>query len=147
MTVLSLALLLLFVASIGAATAAPAPKPTPKAKLPPYRIVRMILARDNGDGRNGAQVRGFKTTDNPLHCVVQLSQGKPGLKVAFRWYAVNAGGGKNYLIKEDVFVTEDKNRTVGNALRLERPWPPGKYRVTASVQGTKLVTLVDFLIK
>ncbi|HEX5709460.1 MAG TPA: hypothetical protein VFX96_19335, partial [Pyrinomonadaceae bacterium] len=46
------------------------------------------LARDDGAGRAGQRVSGFRTKDNPLHCVASLNKPRAGVRVRFVWIAL-----------------------------------------------------------
>lgn len=118
--------------------------------LDAYRIEKMVLARDDGHGRAGEQVRAFKSSDNPLHCVVKLNKGKKGLRVHFRWIVVDGDGVKNLMVLDNVctVLKPEEVQGIDNQWRRKTAaWPPGKYRVEAFIEGYSRILAVDFLIE
>lgn len=98
-------------------------------------ITEMELARDDGAGRGGQVVKGFRTTDNPLHCLVTLSRAREGTRVRFVWTALDAGGKTAETLATSEVVTRPGEIVADGQLRLPRPWPAGRYRVQAAVNG------------
>ncbi len=104
------------------------------------------LARDDGRGRAGETVTGFKPTDNPLYCVVQLREPKDGTKVKAEWIVVNAGGERDTKFLEKEFKTTGEMDVVTFTAKLPREWPDGDYKVNVFVND-KLEKSLDFQIK
>lgn len=105
-------------------------------------IESMQLARDDGAGDSGEVVTSFKTTDNPLHCVVKLSEAAPGTKVRVVWMALDAAGARDFEIAEPFEYTTGAEETeVDATVRLPREWPAGSYRVEAFANNQPPETL------
>ena len=109
-------------------------------------ITDVELARDDGVGRGGQVVRGFRVKDNPLHCLVTLSRPAPGTRVRFVWTAVDAGGERGKTIATAEGVTRPGEIVCDGQVRLPREWPAGRYRVAVTVNG-KFSRVVDFAIE
>ncbi len=110
-------------------------------------IESMELARDDGAGDSGEVVKSFKTTDNPLHCLVKLSEAAAGTKVRVVWMAMDAAGAKDFDIAEPFeYTTGASEKEVDATVTLPREWPAGSYRVEASVNDQPPETL-DFKIE
>jgi uncharacterized OB-fold protein len=104
------------------------------------------LYTDDGSGDEGDEVTGFKPTDNPQHFVAHLSEFEGGTKVKFVFTAINAGGEKNYKIKELEQETNSLVNQVTCSFKLPRPFPTGDYKVDVYVNG-KLSKTVKYKIK
>lgn len=105
-------------------------------------IESMQLARDDGAGDNGDVVTGFKTTDNPLHCLIKLSEAATGTKVRVILVAVDAAGAKDVELAEPFEYTTGGSETeVDATVKLPRDWPAGSYRVEAYVNNQPPETL------
>lgn len=98
-------------------------------------ITEMELARDDGAGRGAATVKGFRTKDNPLHCLVTLSRAREGTRVRFTWTALDAGGKSNETLASTEVVTRAGEIVADGKLSLPREWPAGRYRVQAAVNN------------
>lgn len=109
-------------------------------------ITDMELARDDGAGRGGQVVKGFRTKDNPLHCLVTLSRAEPGTRVRVVWTAVDAGGERGKTLASTESVTRGGEIVCDGQLTLPREWPAGRYNVRATVNG-KSTRTVDFVIE
>lgn len=118
---------------------------------PPQRsnevfITEMELARDDGAGRSGQTVKGFKAKDNPIHCLVTLSRPAEGTHVRFVWTVLEAGGKSNEVLAATEIETKSGEIVADGLLRLPREWPKGRYRVQATVNRSASRTL-DFQIE
>lgn len=97
-------------------------------------IENMELARDDGAGDSGEVVKSFKTTDNPLHCLIKLSEAATGTKVRVVWIALDAAGAKDFDIAGPFeYTTGAAEKEIDATVTLPRAWPAGSYRVEASV--------------
>jgi hypothetical protein len=96
-------------------------------------ITSLNMARDDGKGSAGQSVDTFSPSDRTVYCVVHLSKLKAGTKVKFSWYAVDAGGMENKLLKELDYTTNTFENIVNAHLTLPQDWPTGDYRVDVSV--------------
>jgi hypothetical protein len=103
-------------------------------------IKSIWLALDDGMGKAGKMVSGFKPDNNPLHCVVRLSRAKVGTKVKFIWTAIDAGGMKNYKIITLQYVTKPWEDLVDGQINIPSAWPSGKYKVEASINKQSIST-------
>lgn len=103
------------------------------------------LARDDGSGRAGQRVSGFRPKDNPLHCVVSLNKPRAGVRVRFVWTAVDAGGERERVLADAEYVTRAGEARAYGAASLPREWPRGRYRVQVMLNGRVARTL-DFNI-
>ena len=109
-------------------------------------ITDIELARDDGGGRAGQVVKGFKRKDNPIHCAVTLSRAVAGTKVQFVWTALDAGGKRDEVLATNEVVTKPGEQVADGQLSLPREWPAGRYRVRATVNNRSSKTL-DFQIE
>ena len=130
--------------SVNSNTATSAPKSSPEDASAVIESVH--LARDDGRGKVGETVTEFKTTDNPLYCVVQLREPKAGTRLKAEWFAVNAGGERDSMFLEKEFTTTADMNMVTFTARLPRQWPDGDYKVNILVNGKPEKSL-DFQIK
>jgi len=125
------------------------PAPIPSPDTSPARSVgveKIYLARDDGNGNPGEQVKSFFTTDIPIHCVVELDSPK-GVTVKMIFVAVDVPG-----VKADAKVVTTTYKTKGGEDQVNftgKPydkWHPGKYRVDIFLDD-KLATNVPFDIR
>lgn len=108
-------------------------------------ITDIEMARDDGAGRGGQTVRGFRATDNPLHCLVTLSRAQQGTRVAFVWTAIDAGGKRDEPLASAEVVTGPREIVADGQLRHPREWPAGRYRVQATV-NRRATRTIEFTI-
>ncbi|HYN83670.1 MAG TPA: hypothetical protein VER32_00345 [Pyrinomonadaceae bacterium] len=101
------------------------------------------LARDDGAGRAGQRVTGFRTKDNPLHCVASLNKPREGVRVRFVWTAVDAGGERDRVLADAEYVTRAGESRADGVASLPREWPRGRYRVQVFLNG-RVVKSLDF---
>lgn len=97
------------------------------------QITSLNMAREGDKGEPGESTDSFSPSDRTVYCVVHLNKLKAGTKVKFSWYAVNAGGMQNKLIKELDYNTAAFENIVNAHLTLPQDWPTGDYRVDVSV--------------
>jgi hypothetical protein len=113
-------------------------------------VEKLVLVRDVGS--KFETVKKFKPTDT-FGILVQLSEGKEGIKVKGIWTAVDAGGMENKKIFEKE-VTMDaaslKKATVKNrvdfTLSHDNPYPTGDYKFEVYLNG-ELADSLDFTIE
>jgi hypothetical protein len=98
-------------------------------------IAKMTMAKDNGRGDPGDETNTFKPQDHKVHCLITLKDPKEGTKVTFSWWIVDAGGTKNEKLKDLDYTTDSDVKVVHGHLSTTRDWPPGKYKVEASING------------
>jgi hypothetical protein len=108
-------------------------------------ITDVELARDDGTGRAGQRVTGFRAKDNPLHCIASLNKPRAGVRVRFVWVAVDAGGERERVIADAEYVTRPGEARADGAASLPREWPKGRYRVQVVLNG-RLARTLDFQI-
>jgi hypothetical protein len=101
------------------------------------------LARDDGAGRAGQRVTGFRSKDNPLHCVASLNKPREGVRVRFVWVAVDAGGERERVLANAEYVTRAGESRADGVASLPREWPRGRYRVQVLLGG-RVVKSLDF---
>lgn len=101
------------------------------------------LARDDGAGRAGQRVTGFRSKDNPLHCVASLNKPRAGVRVRFVWVAVDAGGERERVLADAEYVTRAGESRADGVASLPREWPRGRYRVQVMLNG-RVVKTLDF---
>ncbi len=101
------------------------------------------LARDDGSGRAGQRVSGFRAKDNPLHCVASLNKPREGVRVRFVWTAVDAGGERERVLAAAEYVTRPGESRADGVASLPREWPRGRYRVQVILNG-RVAKTVDF---
>jgi hypothetical protein len=106
------------------ALAQDAPKPSPFPK-----VEDIYLARDDGKGKAGEEVKEFVTTDVPIWCVVLLdSNGKTTVRMNFVAVKVPGVRAETKVVSASYTTKEGQNR-VNFTGRPEGTWPPGRYRV------------------
>lgn len=98
-------------------------------------ISKITMAKDNGNGDPGDETNTFDHSERKIHCLVTLRNPKEGTKVSFSWWIVDAGGTKNEKIKDLDYTTPSDVKVVHGHLSAPRDWPPGKYKVEASING------------
>jgi len=109
-------------------------------------IEEVYLAKDDGNGKAGAQVTEFRTTDVPIYCVVLLESGTSTV-VKMDFVAVNVTGVKpETKVVTASYTTKDGQNRVNFSGRPEGKWTPGKYRVDLFLDGKK-TSEVEFNIK
>jgi len=111
----------------------------------PLAIDRVSLAKDNGSGGIGDTVTEFHPKDGPMHCVSTLNKTESGAKIHIEYIALDAGGMTNKKIVETDVTTGAIDNTADGKFSLPNPWPVGKYRCTASLNGAAAKT-VDFAV-
>lgn len=100
-------------------------------KTPPETVAveQMFLARDDGEGKAGAEAESFLTTDIPIYCVVQLNSSK-SVTVKMNFVAVKVQG-----VKAETRVISVSYKTNGRQNRVnftgkpEKNWTAGNYRI------------------
>ena len=109
-------------------------------------IDEIYLARDDGEGKAGASVAVFLTTDVPIHCVVLLNSDEPST-VRMHLVAVTVSG-----VRAETKVVSASYTTKGNQNRVNfsgRPdgvWTAGKYRADIYIDNA-LAGKLDFEIQ
>ena len=110
---------------------------------PPFSV---YLARDDGAGRPGDEVRGFSVTDVPIWCVVLLDSPRAAT-VRMNFVAVNVPGVRpDTRVVSTSFTTTDTQNRVNFSGRPDGQWVPGLYRVDVSIEGLPTST-IEFEIK
>lgn len=97
-------------------------------------IEEIHMAKDNGSGDPGDTTDEFGPADRTIHCVVKLRESKPGTKMRYSWWIVDADGSKNEKIK-DLDYTTRAEEVIHGHLTLPQDWPVGKYKVEVYVNG------------
>lgn len=131
-------LCVLFIAGhLNAAAQEPVQPPSDK------KIEDVFIARDDGNGKAGEIVKGFKTTDIPIYCVVMLSAADP-VNVKMNLVAVKVGGvrAETKVVTAGYTTKQGQNR-VNFTGRPEGQWVPGIYRIDVFVAG-KLEQSITF---
>jgi hypothetical protein len=107
------------------------------------KISKAVLTRGVNDGQPVDEVTSFKTTDTTLHLLVRLSHAPPDTELSAVWSVVDAGGVRDLEIDRATVKTGD---FADFTLTKDDGWPPGKYRVTVSMNGKEAKTL-DFQVQ
>jgi hypothetical protein len=106
----------------------------------------VYLARDDGKGQAGEAAIVFRTTDIPIHCVVQLDSTTPAT-VKMNLVAENVAGVKaDTKVVSTSYITKDGENRVNFSGKPLGKWAPGKYRAEIFVDG-KLSKNLSFEIK
>lgn len=101
-------------------------------------LVKAIhTAKDDGKGAPGEQTNSFGPSDRTIHCVVELAESRPGTKIKYSWWAVEAEGAQNDKIEDFEYTTRPQDKIVHGHLTMPEDWPPGKYRVEVFVNGNR----------
>ncbi|MGE3466615.1 MAG: hypothetical protein AB7J13_06750 [Pyrinomonadaceae bacterium] len=137
------ALLLLALLAV-VATAGRGQGDIPPSAMPAVEDV--YLAKDDGNGRAGEQVREFRTDDIPIYCVVLLGANAK-VTVKMNFVAVRVAGVKpeTKVVTASYTTTETQNKVYFTG-RPEGIWTPGTYRVDLFIDG-KPATDLEFEIK
>jgi hypothetical protein len=107
----------------------------------PTGVIKQVhMARDNGKGGPGEETDTFGPTDRMIHCVVELAEPNPGMKIRYSWWVVEAEGEQNEKVQnekiEDIdYTTRPDDRIVHGHLTVPDDWPQGKYKVDVYVNG------------
>jgi hypothetical protein len=96
-------------------------------------ISNITMAKDK-NGEPGDETNTFQPGDHMVHCLATLRNPKPGTRIKFSWWMVDAGGSKNQLIKE-IDYTTGNDKVVHGHLSVPRDWPTGKYKCDVYVDG------------
>ncbi len=109
-------------------------------------VADISLAKDDGNGKPGEVVEKFKTTDVPVHCLVQLSSIK-SVTVKLNLVAVKANGLKleASIVTVSYKINGNQNRARFN-VSPEKNWSAGKYRADIFLNG-KLAKSLEFDIE
>lgn len=118
------------------------PTPTPDGS----GIEDVYLAKDDGNGQPGDVVTIFKTSDIPIHCIVQLDAPRIA-NVKMNFVAVSVAGVKpETKVVTTTYTTTEKQNQVNFTGRPDKAWTPGRYRVDIFLDG-KLARTYDFAIE
>jgi hypothetical protein len=115
-------------------------------EVPPPVIEEVYLARDDGNGKAGEEVKEFRTTDVPIHCVVLLNASAK-VTVKMNFVAVNVAGvrAETKVVTASYTTAENQDRVYFTG-RPDGKWTPGRYRVDLFV-NSKPAGKVEFDIK
>lgn len=109
-------------------------------------VEELYLAKDDGDGKAGAQFSEFRTTDVPIYCVVLLDTvAKVTVKMNFVAVSVAGVKAETKVVTASYTTKEGQNRVNFSGIP-EGRWTPGKYRVDIFLGG-KIAKNVEFEIK
>jgi hypothetical protein len=98
-------------------------------------VEEIHMAKDDGDGKPGAETENFSPDDRTIHCVTRLKSAKSGTQMRFVWWIVDADGAQNKKIKEIEYTTRATEDVVHGHLTFSKDWPTGKYKVQVYVNG------------
>ena len=98
-------------------------------------IEEIHMAKDDGNGKPGAETDSFEPGDRTIHCVTTLKTAKSGTQMKFSWWIVDAGGSKDEKIKDIDYTTGALENVIHGHLSLPKDWPVGKYKVRIYVNG------------
>ena len=98
-------------------------------------IEEIHMAKDDGNGKPGAETDSFEPGDRTIHCVTTLKSAKAGTQMKFSWWIVDAGGSKDEKIKDIDYTTGALENVIHGHLSLPKDWPVGKYKVRIYVNG------------
>lgn len=107
-------------------------------------VESITLAKDNG-GQKGDEVESLAASDQTFHAVVHMDEVGSGAKVKVDLIAVETSEGKNVPVLSKDYDLGGIENEVTVTYTLPRPWPAGKYRIDAYVNG-KLSKSKDFEI-
>lgn len=106
----------------------------------------IYLAKDDGKGQAGEAATVFRTTDIPIHCVVQLDSTTP-VTVKMNLVVESVAGVRaETKVVSTSYTTKDGQNRVNFTGRPDGKWTPGKYRAEIFVDG-KLSKNLSFEIK
>jgi len=114
---------------------------------PPAQAVQDVyLAKDNGKGKAGEEVKAFSTSDVPIWCVVLLET--PAVAtVKMNFTAVKVPGLRpDTKVISTLYTTKEGQTQVNFKGRPEGTWPPGRYRIDIFLDG-RAVKDMEFDIK
>jgi|SRR5579862_1479137 len=109
-------------------------------------ITQLDLAKDDGKGKPGQIVKGFASSDNPIHCVIRIKTLSGPAVFTGTLIAVNAAKVTNYPV-----ATANLSASLGIdrldfKFSLPRPWPGGSYKIEIKSKD-KVLKDVSFDIK
>lgn len=121
---------------------------TADASSEAFAIERAEMRDSDENGELGANVvTSFKRSDKKIHCYVGWNNSKADTRLKFVWLAADAGGAKNYKLKEIELKTENEFQNyVSAVLTITKPLPRGAYKVDVYVND-KLERTVPFTIE
>lgn len=113
-----------------------------------FAIERAEMRDSNENGELGENVvTSFKRSDKKIHCYVGWNNSKIDTRLKFVWLAANAGGVKDYKLKEIELKTENEFQNyVSAVLTITKPLPRGSYKVDVYVND-RLERSVPFTIE
>ena len=110
-------------------------------------VEEVALARDDGGGKPGAATDVFSTTDNPIHCVIQLDSTK-ATTVKMILTAVKVVGLKPETKSVSVSYTTDGNQNqVSFTASPNGVWSAGSYRADIYLDGVPAKSLPFEIVK
>lgn len=123
-------------------------QPTADASSEEFAIEKAEMRDSDENGELGENVvTSFKRSDKKIHCYVGWNNSKIDTRLKFVWMATDAGGAKNYKLKEIDAKTENEFQNyVSAVLTITKPLPRGKYKVDVYVND-KLERTVPFTIE
>lgn len=113
-----------------------------------FAIEKAEMRDSDENGELGENVvTSFKRSDKKIHCYVGWNNSKADTRLKFVWLAADAGGAKNYKLKEIELKTENEFQNyVSAVLTITKPLPRGAYKVDVYVND-KLERSVPFTIE
>lgn len=103
------------------------------------------MALDYKNGKAVSVVKNFKPTNLKFHCVAELNR-TASVTARGVWYAVDAGGMRNFKIVEASLPKQLADQLHFNA-SLPRPWPTGKYRIDIYINNKKARSVPFSVVK
>ena|ERR1044072_6955220 len=110
-------------------------------------ITKVELAKDNGKGKPGDLVKSFSTSDNPIHCVVNLKGLETPLLFTGTLIAVNAERYRNFTVATTNISSVMGTTSMDFKFGVAKAWPAGTYRFEVKSTNGKLEKEFSFEIK
>ena len=110
-------------------------------------VEEVALARDDGSGKPGAATDKFSTTDNPIHCVIQLDSSR-AITVKMILTAVKVVGLKPETKSVSVsYTTNGSQNQVSFTASPNGVWSAGSYRADIYLDGVLAKSLPFEIVK